>query len=77
MKTNKEKTSEIASASLHVDRAIADKVYDQQVDMLETDGHINPAAVELMKNSFLEMGMLQTKPSNDQIIDTRFLPVKP
>ena len=45
--------------------------------MLETDGHINPAAVELMKNSFLEMGMLQTKPSNDQIIDTRFLPVKP
>lgn len=77
MKVNKEKTSEIASEALHVDRAIADRVYDQQIGMLETDGHIDPQAVELMKDSFLEMGMLQTKPSNDQIIDARFLPVKP
>jgi hypothetical protein len=30
-----------------------------------------------MKDSFLEMGMLQTKPADDQIIDARFLPVKP
>src|SRR6185437_714118 len=77
MRTNREKTSEIASAALHIDRAIADKVYDQQIGMLETDGHIDPKAVELMKDSFLEMGMLQTKPSNDQIIDARFLPVRP
>ena len=77
MKANKEKTSEIASEALHIDRAIADRVYDEQIGMLETDGHIDPQAVALMKDSFLEMGMLQTKPSDDQIIDARFLPVKP
>jgi NitT/TauT family transport system substrate-binding protein len=77
MKANKEKTSEIASEALHIDRAIAERVYDEQIGMLETDGHIDPQAIALMKDSFLEMGMLQTKPSDDQIIDTRFLPVKP
>jgi len=77
MKANKEKTSEIASQALHIDRAIADHVYDEQIGMLETDGHIDPQAVALMKDSFLEMGMLQTKPSDDQIIDARFLPVRP
>ena len=77
MKANKDKTSEIASQALHIDRAIADRVYDEQIGMLETDGHIDPQAIALMKNSFLEMGMLQTKPDDDQIIDARFLPVKP
>jgi NitT/TauT family transport system substrate-binding protein len=77
MKANKEKTSEIASQALHIDRAIADRVYDEQIGMLEIDGHIDPQAIALMKDSFLEMGMLQTKPSDDQIIDARFLPVKP
>jgi len=77
MKANKEKTSEIASQALHIDRAIADHVYDEQIGMLETDGHIDPQAVALMKDSFLEMGMLETKPSDDQIIDARFLPVRP
>jgi len=76
MKANREKTSEIASEALHIDRTIADRVYGEQIGMLETDGHIDPQAVALMKDSFLEMGMLETKPSADQIIDTRFLPVK-
>jgi NitT/TauT family transport system substrate-binding protein len=77
MKANKEETSKVAAEALHIDRAIADRVYDEQIGMLETDGHIDPAAIALMKDSFLEMGMLQTKPSDDQIIDARFLPVKP
>jgi NitT/TauT family transport system substrate-binding protein len=77
MKANREKTSEIASEALHIDRTIADRVYGEQIGMLESDGHIDPQAVALMKDSFLEMGMLETKPSDDQIIDARFLPVKP
>jgi NitT/TauT family transport system substrate-binding protein len=77
MKANREKTSEIASQVLHIDRTIAERVYDEQIGMLETDGHIDPQAVALMKDSFLDMGMLQTKPSDDQIIDARFLPVRP
>ena len=77
MKENKAKTSEIASEALRIDRAIADRVYDEQIGMLETDGRIDPQAVALMKDSFLEMGMLDTKPSDDRIIDARFLPVRP
>ena len=77
MKANKEETSKIASEVLHIDRSIADRVYDEQIGMLEDDGHIDPQAIELMKDSFLDMGMLQTRPSNDQILTTQFLPVRP
>jgi hypothetical protein len=57
------------------DRATADKVYDEQVGMLETDGHIDPEAVALMKDSFLEIGMPKEKQSDDRILKTQFLPV--
>jgi NitT/TauT family transport system substrate-binding protein len=77
MKSNKDKTSEIVSQVLHIDRGIAERVYDEQIGMLEDDGHIDPQAIELMKDSFLDMGMLQTRPSNDQILTTQFLPVRP
>ena len=77
MKANKEKTSEIAAKSLNESVAIMNRVYDEQIGMLEDDGHIDPQAVEVMKDSFIEMGMLTTRPTNDQILTTQFLPVRP
>jgi ABC-type nitrate/sulfonate/bicarbonate transport system substrate-binding protein len=77
MKANKEETSKVAAETLHIDKAIADRVYDEQIGMLEDDGHIDLQAIELMKDSFLDMGMVETRPNNDQILTTQFLPVKP
>ncbi|HWE75735.1 MAG TPA: ABC transporter substrate-binding protein, partial [Stellaceae bacterium] len=53
MKANKEETSKVAAETLRIDRSIADRVYDEQIGMLETDGHIDPTAIALMKQSFL------------------------
>jgi len=45
--------------------------------MLLDDGRFDPAAIEVIKDSFMEMGQLTQRPTTDQLLTTRFLPVKP
>jgi hypothetical protein len=54
-----------------------DKTYDYEISMLETDGHFDPEAVAVLKDSFVGMGILTEKPADDQLFTTKFLPVKP
>jgi ABC-type nitrate/sulfonate/bicarbonate transport system substrate-binding protein len=77
MKANKDKTTEIAMRVLHQSKAVMDRTYDYEISMLETDGHFDPEAVEVIKDSFVGMGILTDKPANDQLFTTKFVPVKP
>lgn len=77
MKANKEKTTEIASKVLHQTPAVMNRTWDYEISMLETDGHFDLEAVEVIKDSFVGMGILSEKPANDQLFTTKFLPVKP
>ncbi len=77
MKTHKDKTSEIATQAVGESPTVASKVYDYEISMLETDGNFDPQAIEALKQSFIEMGTLTTKPSNDQLFTTRFCAGEP
>ena len=76
-KANKAKTTEIAMQVLHQSKAVMDRTYDYEISMFEDDGHFDPAAVEVIKDSFVGMHILDHKPPNDQLFTTQFLPVKP
>jgi ABC-type nitrate/sulfonate/bicarbonate transport system substrate-binding protein len=76
-KANKEKTTEIAMQVLHQSKAVMDRTYDYEISMFENDGHFDPAAVDVIKESFVEMGILDHKPPNDELFTTKFVPVKP
>lgn len=77
MKTHKTETSAIAVAELHETPSVADKVYDNEIGSLQTDGSFDPNAVAVIKQSFIDMGALPTKPRDDQMFTTEFVPVKP
>jgi NitT/TauT family transport system substrate-binding protein len=77
MKTHKAETSTVAEKALQESPDVANKTYDEEITMLETDGHFDPAAVAVIKQSLLEMGTLDAKPRDDQMFTTEFLPVKP
>jgi NitT/TauT family transport system substrate-binding protein len=77
MKANKGKTSEVAEAVLHESPTVASKTYDYEISMLEDDGHFDPAAVAIIKDSLVDMNMLPQKPTDDQLFTTKFVPVKP
>jgi NitT/TauT family transport system substrate-binding protein len=77
MKANEAKTTDIATRILHQSPDVMKRTYDYEISMFEDDGHFDPAAVAVLKDSFLGMGLLTEKPNDDQLFTTRFLPVKP
>jgi ABC-type nitrate/sulfonate/bicarbonate transport system substrate-binding protein len=77
METDKKTTSEAAIRVLHSEPAITERTYDEQVGMLIDDGHFDPQAIKLIKESWVELGMLDKEPSDDQFMTTKFVPVKP
>jgi len=77
IKTHKDIDVAIASKVLGSSLAVESRTYDAQVSMLLDDGRFDPAAIEVIKDSFMEMGQLTQRPTTDQLLTTRFLPVKP
>lgn len=77
VKTDKAKTTEIATRVLHQDPGVMDRTYDLELSMLSSDGTFDPEAIEILKQSFVDMGILDAKPGTDQLLTTQFLPVKP
>jgi hypothetical protein len=45
--------------------------------MMELDGQFDPQGLELIKDSFVDLGILDKKPTDDEILTRRFLPVQP
>jgi len=76
-KHNKDKMSQAAERIIKQSPAVADRTYDYEIAMFSEDGRFDPAAVEALKDSFVAMGTLETKPRDDQLFTDRFLPVKP
>jgi NitT/TauT family transport system substrate-binding protein len=74
---NKTATTEIATRVLHQDAKVMDRTYDSELSMLSTDGVFDPEAVDVLKESWVEMGILDAKPRDEQLLTTKFLPVKP
>jgi ABC-type nitrate/sulfonate/bicarbonate transport system substrate-binding protein len=77
MKTHKAETSKVAMSELHETSGVADKTFDDEIDSFIPDGHFDPKAVAVLKKSFLDMDMLKTEPTDEQMFTTQFLPVKP
>lgn len=76
MKSHRDATMAVSERLLHQSPEVAAKTYDEEIPMLLDDGHFDPKAVAVLKDSFVEMGMLPTRPTDDQLFTTRFVPVK-
>jgi ABC-type nitrate/sulfonate/bicarbonate transport system substrate-binding protein len=50
------------------------RVYDLEISMLIPDGRFEPKAVAVLKDSFVELGMLPERPKDDKLFTTAFLP---
>jgi ABC-type nitrate/sulfonate/bicarbonate transport system substrate-binding protein len=77
MKAHKEESNAITSLLLNENQAVMSKVYDLQMPMMELDGQFDPQGLELIKTSYVELGMLDRKPRDDEMLTRQFLPVKP
>ena len=76
MRANKQRTVEITSRVLHLDEAVISRVYDEQIKMFTSDGSFDPQALAVLRQSLVEMGILQQVPDDAVMFTRRFLPVK-
>jgi ABC-type nitrate/sulfonate/bicarbonate transport system substrate-binding protein len=76
-KANREETIRVLAPILNEPPEVLGLIYDHEKSILIDDGHIDPKAVEVIKDSFVDMGLLDTKPSDDDLFTRRFLPVMP
>jgi ABC-type nitrate/sulfonate/bicarbonate transport system substrate-binding protein len=76
MKANKSKTVEITSKVINISPSVVSRAYDEQIEIFSTDGVFDPKAVEVLKESFIEMGLLKEKPDDKVMFTTQFVPVK-
>jgi NitT/TauT family transport system substrate-binding protein len=77
MKSHRDDTIKISSDVMHMSNAVIAKTYDDEIGMMSVDGAFDPQAIEVLKDTYVEMGMLPSKPATDQLITTQFTPVKP
>jgi ABC-type nitrate/sulfonate/bicarbonate transport system substrate-binding protein len=76
MKANKDKTVEITSKVINVSPSVVNRAYDEQIAIFSTDGMFDPKALDVLKESFIEMGLLKEKPDDKVMFTTQFIPVK-
>jgi NitT/TauT family transport system substrate-binding protein len=77
MKSHRDDTIKISSDVMHMSTAVISKTYDDEIGMMSDDGAFDPQAIEVLKDTYVEMGMLPSKPATNQLITTQFTPVKP
>lgn len=77
MKSHKAETTQIAVRALNSTPEIMNWIYDDLAPWLESDGHFDAQGIEMLKTSYLDLGILDRKPANDEILTQRFVPVKP
>jgi NitT/TauT family transport system substrate-binding protein len=74
MRQNKNKTVEISSRVMGVSPEIAGRVYDELIPMFNLTGKYNPKALEVLRRSYVEMGILPSEPDMSQLVTEKFLP---
>lgn len=76
MKNNKESSIKVAAEEMKVSEQIVAKVFDTEMGMMSTDGTFDPEAVNVLKKSFVELGILDYEPELSELYIDRFIPVK-
>jgi NitT/TauT family transport system substrate-binding protein len=77
MKSHKQETDAVAVSALKESPTSASKTYDYLISALSNDGTFDPKAVQVLKQSFVEMNILKTAPSDSELFTTQFVPVTP
>jgi len=77
MRAHKAETVKVSVEQMRESQSVAEKTYDDEIGTFTTDGTFDPEGIAVLKQSFLDMGMLKEKPADDQMYTKQFLPVKP
>lgn len=73
-KAHKDKTVEIEHEVLKFDPSVLSKVYDRLMGIYSTDGKFDPAALAVLRQSYVDMKLLPKQPDMKTLYTEAFLP---
>jgi len=76
MKANKAAAVKTGARVVEVRESIVAKVYDTQIGSFSTDGAWDPEAIDVIRNSLKDLGILDFIPDAKVIYNDKFVPVK-
>jgi NitT/TauT family transport system substrate-binding protein len=76
MRANKDFTVRSESKTVDVRESVVSKIYDTQIGSFSSDGAWDPVAVDAIRNSLKDLGILDTVPEAKTIYNDKFVPVK-
>ena len=77
IKDHKKESIAIVQPILNETPTVLEKTYDTQMPMMSLDGQFDAQGLELIKQSFVDLGTLPEKPKDEQMLTRQFLPVRP
>ena len=76
MRANKEFVVASEAKTIEVKPSIAAKIYDAQISGFSPDGAWNPAAIDVIRHSLRELGILSVVPEAKAIYNDQFVPAR-
>ena len=76
IRANKDETVKITSKVIDVRESIVNRIYDAQVDGFSRDGAWDPVAIDVIRKSLKDLGILDSLPEARTIYNDQFVPVK-
>jgi len=75
-KANKDFTIQAAGRTIEVRPSVMGKVYDTQVASFSDDGHWDKEAIDVIRRSLNELGILSRVPEANELYTDKFVPVQ-
>jgi len=76
MRANKDFTVQSEARTLDIGPSVVAKVYDAQMPSFSADGAWDPKAIEVIRHSLKDLGILPQVPDAKAIYNGKFVPVK-
>ena len=76
VRENKAETVKITSKAIDVRESIVNRIYDAQVNGFSRDGSWDPVAIDVIRKSLKDLGILDLLPDARTIYNDKFVPVK-
>jgi ABC-type nitrate/sulfonate/bicarbonate transport system substrate-binding protein len=76
MKANKDFVVRVSAKVVKVRESVVSRVYDAQIEGYSLDGAWDPAAIDVIRHSFKDLGILDFVPEAKTIYNDKFVPVR-
>jgi NitT/TauT family transport system substrate-binding protein len=76
MREHRQEGVRIAARTLEIGESAASKAFDQDMKMMSPDGGFSRAAIEVIRRSLVELGILDKIPEASALYTDRFVPVR-